>query len=36
VRDYGAMSVGGWWDWFAHREPWNPTGGMPEWLYLRR
>ena len=36
VRDYGAMSVGGWWDWFAHREPWNSTGGMPEWLYLRR
>ena len=36
VRDYGAMSVGGWWRWFTRREPWNPTGGLPEWLYLRR
>jgi uncharacterized protein (TIGR03663 family) len=36
VRDYGAMSVGGWWDWFVRREPWNPTGGLPEWLYVRQ
>ena len=36
VRDYGAMSPGGWWRWFTEREPWNPTGGMPEWLYLRQ
>jgi uncharacterized protein (TIGR03663 family) len=36
VRDYGAMSVGGWWRWFAHREPWNPTGGLPEWIYVRQ
>ena len=36
VRDYGAMSLGGWWRWFAHREPWNPTGGLPEWLYVRQ
>jgi uncharacterized protein (TIGR03663 family) len=36
VRDYGAMSPGGWWDWFARREPWNPTGGLPEWLYVRQ
>ena len=36
VRDYDAMSIGGWWDWFAHREPWNPTGGLPEWLYVRQ
>jgi uncharacterized protein (TIGR03663 family) len=36
VRDYGAMSVGGWWDWFTRREPWNPTGGLPEWLYVRQ
>ena len=35
VRDYGAMSVRGWWEWFLHRRPWNPTGGMPEWLYIR-
>ena len=24
-----------WWRWFTRREPWNPTGGMPEWLYER-
>jgi uncharacterized protein (TIGR03663 family) len=36
VRDYGAMSLRGWWDWFARREPWSPTGGLPEWLYLRQ
>jgi predicted membrane-bound mannosyltransferase len=36
VRDYGAMSVGGWWRWFTRREPWNPTGGLPEWLYVRQ
>ena len=36
VRDYGAMSPRAWWDWFARREPWNETGGMEEWLYLRQ
>jgi uncharacterized protein (TIGR03663 family) len=36
VRDYGAMSLGGWWRWFTRREPWNPPGGMPEWLYVRQ
>ena len=36
VRDYGEMSAAGWWDWFTEREPWNPTGGMPEWLYVRQ
>jgi uncharacterized protein (TIGR03663 family) len=36
VRDYGAMAPGAWWDWFARRKPWNETGGMPEWLYVRR
>jgi len=36
VRDYGAMSPGNWWRWFTTREPWNPTGGMPEWVYVRR
>jgi uncharacterized protein (TIGR03663 family) len=36
VRDYGAMSAGNWWRWFTAREPWNPTGGMPEWIYVRR
>jgi uncharacterized protein (TIGR03663 family) len=36
VRDYAGMSVGGWWRWLTTREPWNPTGGMPEWIYVRR
>ncbi len=36
VRDYGAMSAGGWLHWFTDRDPWNPTGGMPEFLYERR
>ncbi len=36
VRDYGAMSPRAWWDWFARREPWNETGGMQEWLYVRQ
>ena len=36
VRDYGAMTPGRWWRWFTEREPWNPTGGMPAWVYVRR
>jgi uncharacterized protein (TIGR03663 family) len=36
VRDYDAMSPAGWWDWFTQREPWNATGGLPEWLYVRQ
>jgi len=36
LRDYEAMSASAWWRWFTDREPWNPTGGMPEWLYQRR
>jgi hypothetical protein len=30
------MSPRAWWRWFTAREPWSPTGGMPEWLYQRR
>jgi uncharacterized protein (TIGR03663 family) len=37
VRDYGkALNPGDWWRWFSARKPWNPTGGMPEWVYVRR
>jgi uncharacterized protein (TIGR03663 family) len=36
VRDYGAMSPGNWARWMLERKPWNPTGGMPEWIYVRR
>ena len=35
VRDYRDFSPGAWWRWVARREPWSPTGGMPEWLYER-
>ena len=35
VRDYGKMSPASWWRWFTKREPWSPTGGMPEWVYRR-
>ena len=33
VRDYGEMTPAAWWRWFVRREPWSPTGGMPEWVY---
>jgi len=36
VREYGKQSVGNWLRWFTRRKPWNPTGGLPEWLYTRR
>jgi uncharacterized protein (TIGR03663 family) len=37
VRDYGkVLSPGAWGPWLTKREPWNPTGGMPEWVYTRR
>ena len=36
VRDYGEMTPAAWWRWFTEREPWSPTGGMPEWVYERR
>jgi uncharacterized protein (TIGR03663 family) len=37
VRDYGKVwSPGNWWRWFTKREVWSPTGGMPEWLYIRK
>jgi uncharacterized protein (TIGR03663 family) len=36
VRDYDEMSPRAWWRWMTEREPWNPTGGMSEWLYVRQ
>jgi uncharacterized protein (TIGR03663 family) len=37
VRDYAkVLSPGAWLPWLTKREPWNPTGGMPEWVYVRR
>jgi uncharacterized protein (TIGR03663 family) len=36
VRDYGAITPGSWLRWLLERTPWNPTGGMREWVYTRR
>jgi uncharacterized protein (TIGR03663 family) len=36
VREGSEMSAASWWRWLTRREPWNATGGMPEWLYVRR
>jgi uncharacterized protein (TIGR03663 family) len=36
VRDNSTLTPAAWWRWFTKREPWNPTGGMPEWYYRRR
>ncbi len=35
VREYDKQSPGNWWRWFTKRRPWNPTGGLPEWIYTR-
>jgi len=37
VRDYAKLkSARADWDWLVHRRVWNPTGGMPEYLYTRK
>jgi uncharacterized protein (TIGR03663 family) len=36
VRDYSEMSPAAWWRWFTQRRAWNPTGGLPEWIYVRQ
>jgi uncharacterized protein (TIGR03663 family) len=36
VPEYDRMSPAAWWRWFTRREPWNPTGGMPEFLSRQR
>jgi len=36
VRDYHKLTLGSAWRWLVKREPWSPTGGMPEWLYEKR
>jgi uncharacterized protein (TIGR03663 family) len=36
VREYGKISPRTWWDWVVHRKVFNPTGGMPEWLYIKK
>jgi uncharacterized protein (TIGR03663 family) len=36
VREYGDLGPGSAWRYLTKREPWNPTGGMPEFVYERR
>jgi len=36
VRDYSKMTPANWWRWMSKREVWNPTGGMPEWLLVKK
>ena len=36
VRDYVKGTPANWLRWLAERKVWNPTGGMPEYLYVRR
>jgi hypothetical protein len=36
VRDYAKGTPGAWLRWIAQRKVWNPTGGMPEYIYVRR
>ncbi len=36
VREYGKITPASWWRWLTQRKVWNPTGGMPEWLYEKR
>jgi len=39
VREYGKLwgfSPANWLKYVSDREVWNPTGGMKEWLYVRK
>jgi hypothetical protein len=36
VRDYTKATPAAWLRYIAKREAWNPTGGMPEYLYVKR
>jgi hypothetical protein len=37
VRDWSKkFSPSAWAKWLIGRTTWNPTGGMPEWIYVRR
>jgi uncharacterized protein (TIGR03663 family) len=36
VRDYGAIRPGNLFRYIAQRKLWNPTGGMKEWLYIKK
>ncbi|MGI8621895.1 MAG: flippase activity-associated protein Agl23 [Solirubrobacteraceae bacterium] len=37
VRDWKKkLSPDAWWSWFTERKTWNPTGGLDEYLYVRK
>ena len=36
VRDYGAIRPGNLFRYITERKVWNPTGGMKEWLYVKK
>jgi uncharacterized protein (TIGR03663 family) len=36
IRDYDKLTPGSAFRWMTERETWSPTGGMPEWLYIRQ
>jgi hypothetical protein len=36
VREYGKGTPGAWLRYLVERKVWNPTGGLPEYLYVRR
>jgi len=36
LRDNSTLTPASFWRWLTKREPWNATGGMPEWIYERR
>jgi uncharacterized protein (TIGR03663 family) len=36
VRDYGAIRPGNLFSYITQRKVWNPTGGMTEWLYVKK
>ena len=38
VREYGKLwgSPANWFEYVTQREVWNPTGGMKEWLYVKK
>lgn len=36
VHDFHHGTPGAWWRWLTRREPWDPRGAFPEWVYVRR
>jgi hypothetical protein len=36
VRDYAKATPAAWLRWIFERKVWSPTGGLPEYLYVRR